>query len=144
MSKRCTFCGHRYLKSNDIRQKTEKILIDLIENKDVTEFYCGNMGGFDKLCSSLVDELKRKYKNIKLCWVSAYSARNMYRDENLMYDEIIIPNLETENFTEAVTMRNVWMIDNCDIVVCYNVNNYGGAWNTRQYAENTNIEIIKV
>jgi len=40
------------------REKLLHIIIDLIENKDVIQFYSGFRGDFDLYCSSLIYELK--------------------------------------------------------------------------------------
>ena len=41
----CTFFGHHNV-SDDVEQKIASVLIDLIENKGVTDFYVGNQGRF--------------------------------------------------------------------------------------------------
>lgn len=63
--KSCAFFGHRNMIMEQYREKLLHIIIDLIENKDVTQFYSGFRGDFDLYCSSLIYELKDRYPHIK-------------------------------------------------------------------------------
>ena len=61
----CTFFGHSEVNYLPMRQKIQRIIADLIVNHNVMQFYCGYRGNFDKLCASLVWELKSEYPHIK-------------------------------------------------------------------------------
>ena len=66
MSKVCTFFGNSDISiPNEILAKAKSILIDLIENQNVTEFFCGGYGNFDNAMSNLIQDLKPTYPHIK-------------------------------------------------------------------------------
>jgi uncharacterized phage-like protein YoqJ len=110
----------------------------------VDEFYTGGMGDFDYMCESCVRGLKWYYPNIKLYLVSPYLTTRMngdpeYYREN--YDHIIIPDLGDIYFKQAITKRNEWLAEECDVILC-NVNRDGGAKRMMNYAEKLNKKII--
>ncbi len=47
------------------RDKLLHVILDLIENKRVIQFYSGFRGDFDRYCSYLISELKVSYPQIK-------------------------------------------------------------------------------
>ena len=69
MSKICCFTGHRKISSlsqKEIQSRIENTLIELIEDKDFTDFRTGGAKGFDSLAALTVLKLKQKYPHIKL------------------------------------------------------------------------------
>ena len=68
----CAFFGHRNMRVEQYREKLTNVVIDLIENKGVTQFYSGFRGDFDRLCSSLIHGLKVSYPKIKITLVLSY------------------------------------------------------------------------
>lgn len=46
------------------REKLLKTILDLIEDKGVTQFYSGFRGDFDAFCSSLIFELKWRMEKL--------------------------------------------------------------------------------
>lgn len=76
--KSCAFFGHRNMNVEQYRDKLLSILVDLIKNKGVTQFYSGFRGDFDRYCSRLVAELKVRYPQIINTMVLLYlAARNV-------------------------------------------------------------------
>ena len=144
MSKICKLLGHRELNTDSIRARTEKVLIDLIENHDVSVFYTANNGDFDYMCNDIITELKKIYKHIKLCWIAAYSFYNMHAKEKMIYDEIIIPNFRTIGFKQTMAARNEWMVENSDVLVYYINHGYGVTKDAVEYALNTEICVVKI
>ena len=133
----CCFCGHRDCDSS-LREKIKEAITDLIENQGITTFYSGGMGNFDKLCESVVRELKQKHKDIRLCLIMPYMTKRLNTDReyyNAMYDEIIIPDLGDVHYKRAITERNKWMVNCSDVVLCYVTRSSGGAYRMREYAE---------
>ena len=53
----CTFFGHRDTE-NEIEPILRKVIIDLIENKNICNFYVGNHGRYDSMVRKLLIELK--------------------------------------------------------------------------------------
>ena len=135
IEKICCFCGHRDCDSS-LREKIKEAITDLIENQGITTFYSGGMGNFDKLCESVVRELKQKHKDIRLCLIMPYMTKRLNTDKEYyaeMYDEIIIPDLGDVHYKRAITERNKWMVDRSDVVLCYVIRNNGGAYKMREY-----------
>lgn len=136
----CSFCGHRDCDSL-VRGQIKEAITDLIKNQCITTFYSGGMGNFDKLCESVVRELKQKYKNLRLCLVAPYMTKKLNTDKeyyNAMYDEIIIPDLGDIHYKRAITERNKWMVDCSNVLLCYVTRNSGGAYRMQKYAKNEN------
>ena len=44
----------------------------------------------------------------------------------------------------AITRRNEWMIENCDLLVCFIEHNSGGAYKAMRYGEKLGIETINL
>ena len=62
----CTFAGHAKIYDVDsIKEKLKNEIIHLIENYEVTTFYNGGKGEFDRLCAKCVRELKHDYPILK-------------------------------------------------------------------------------
>ncbi len=66
----CTFIGHRDA-PKEIKPTLKKVLVDLIENKNVNMFYVGNNGSFDFMVKDVLKELHQIYP-IKYYIVLAY------------------------------------------------------------------------
>ena len=66
--KSCFFIGHRETDERllPVLQSTIRRLID---EEDVTEFYVGGYGGFDRIAGVAVKQLKAKYPEIRLLQV---------------------------------------------------------------------------
>ena len=77
----CTFFGHRDMDYFPYQDKIETIIIDLIQNCGVTQFYSGYRGNFDRLCAYLVWELKFRYPQIKNTLVLSYLS---YKKEDFV------------------------------------------------------------
>lgn len=124
------------------------VLEGLITEENISVFMTGGMGDFDNLFASAIRTLKRKYKNIKLFLVKpCFSVKlNINKDYyGYMYDEIIIPDVVSEVHPKsAITKRNKWMIEESDIIVCYVLRDYGGAYSALKYATKLGKKIILV
>lgn len=79
----CTFFGHRSA-PKEIKPTLMSALIDLIENKNVLNFYVGNQGSFDQLVKQCLIELKEIYP-INYTIVLAYIPKNVTAFENDNY-----------------------------------------------------------
>lgn len=67
----CTFIGHRDAPWV-LKEKLEKVIMDLILWKKVDMFYIGNHGNFDKMALQIIRKLKSLYPNIDYYTVVAY------------------------------------------------------------------------
>ena len=132
----CSFCGHRNC-VNLSRTQIKKEIADLIENIDIKTFYSGGMGDFDTLCESVVRELKRSY-DIRLYLIAPYFTQrfNNYKEFYMQsYDDIIIPDLGDIHYKRAIGARNRWIAERSDIILCYVIRDYGGAYQMYRYAQ---------
>ncbi len=137
----CTFFGHK-----DTPKETEPILrtalIDLIENKNATEFYVGNNGNFDAMVRRQLNDLSKAYP-IKFNVVLAYlpTEKNKYDDvTNTLYPE----GIEATPKRFAIVWRNKWMLQKSDIVVTYVTHTVGGAAKFKEMAIKQNKTVIEL
>ena len=53
-----------------------------------------------------------------------------------LYDDVIIPTeLADIHYKSIITKRNQWIIQNSNIVICYNRRNFGGAYAALKYTK---------
>lgn len=147
MKKKCCCFGHRYIYT-EISSKIEEEIVDLIENKNVSIFYTGGMGDFDRAFCSAVRKIKHKYTWIKLNLVKPYFTKDLNVNKDfyqLNYDSIIIPEeLMDVHYKSAIKWRNRWMVDNSNFLITYVYKNYGGAYEAVSYAKKKNKEVINL
>ena len=59
------------------------------------------------------------------------------------YDEIVIPDaIGKAHPKAAITLRNRWMAETCDLVICYIEREEGGAYAAVKHAKKNNKEVI--
>ena len=69
--KSCFFIGHREADER-LLPVLQSTIRRLIEEEDVTEFYVGGYGGFDRIAGAAVKQLKAMYPHISLRMVIPY------------------------------------------------------------------------
>ncbi|MDE5883512.1 MAG: hypothetical protein K2H29_00290 [Oscillospiraceae bacterium] len=146
-----SFFGHRSLYLyEDIERKMEKVISDLIYYKKYVKFLVGRDGEFDRLTSSIIRRLVKKYDsgNISHILVLPYMKAE-YRDNQesflTYYDEVEICEESSQvHFKSAIQTRNKVMVDRSDFVVCCIQRKNGGAYQTIQYAKSQNKKIINI
>ena len=136
----CTFFGHRDAPET-ITAALRKILIDLIENKNVTMFYVGNNGAFDRIARGLLKELKKTY-NINYYVALAYIPQKA--DGEDYSDSIYFDELNLKPHKLRIVERNKLMINRSDIVVTYVTHITGGAAKFKALAEKKGKMVINV
>ena len=148
--KTCCFAGHATLYDDEeiIKSKLKNEIINLIEKENVTTFYSGGRGAFDRLCAITLKELKKDYPLIKSYLILAYMPKGRGSTESQLYDEIfdsnIYPNIENVTKRFVILKRNKCMLDKSDFLIAY-VKYTGGALKTLEYAEKRkNVKIINV
>lgn len=127
----CTFFGHRNCPSS-IREKLRAVLVELIEERHVDQFYVGRQGAFDSMARSVLRELEECYPHI--CYSVVLERLPGRRDEAVWdFSDTIFPEgLETVPPRWAISQRNRWMLKHADYVVTYIAHSWGGA---AQFAE---------
>jgi len=137
----CTFFGHRICPS-EIRPSLIYVIKELIITNDVTLFYVGNHGEFDRIVLSVLKELKGAYPYIEYYTVLAYLSPS---SQACNFENSIFPcGIETVHPKAAIIWRNKWMLERSDFVVTYVVNNFGGAAKFEKLAEKNNKTIIRL
>lgn len=136
----CAFFGHRDAPT-EIRDKIKEAVINLIEEKDVTEFYVGNNGNFDRMALSVLKELSEMYPQIGYYVVYAYlPEKGGDGFEHTIYPE----GIETVPKRFAIDYRNRWIVGQADIVVAYVSRSFGGAAKFVNMAERQGRTIINL
>lgn len=93
----CSFFGHRNVEvTEELKQKVKEVIENLIVNHNVLNFLIGSCSNFNKLCHSVVTELKEKYLQIKRI-AYTYSSENCnLENERLKWEEIYSFSLKRE------------------------------------------------
>lgn len=144
MNDSCCFAGHADLWGEDpsLKRRLEMTIRKLITEYGVTQFYSGNMGGFDRMAEGIVSRLKAEYPDIRLYKVLAYhpgEARDL--EEQNFYDEIIYPFIDRVYYKAAIVKRNRWMVERCSHMAAFVNKTYGGAYASLQYARKQGVTI---
>ncbi len=139
----CTFFGHKDT-PKEIESTLRSILIDLIENKNVYNFYVGNHGNFDHMVKRILSELNEIYP-INFAVVLAYLSGKKYNSEEESPINTIIPDgIEAVPRRFAINYRNKWMIEQSDYVVTYVRYTIGGAVKFKELAEKKKRIVINI
>ena len=146
-----SFFGHRSIeRASEIDNRLEKLLHDLITQKEYVEFLIGRDGEFDLLASAAIKRAVREYGygNTHFTLVLPYMKAE-YRDNEKeyldYYDEVEVCAESADVHPKAaIQIRNRNMVDRSDLVVCCIQHKSGGAYKTMQYAEKQDKHIINL
>ena len=142
MSKVCAFFGHRDVWADISEPLEQAIRIAVAEG--VTDFWVGGYGSFDSYAAGSVRRLKKDFPEISLHLILAYlpTEKDPLADN---YDSSIYPEgLELVPQRFAISKRNQWIVNNCDMVIAYVRNTYGGAYTAVQSAKRKGRYIINI
>ncbi len=136
----CCFAGHSKLYDTDeIENRLLEEIEKLISENNVTEFWVGNYGAFDRISKDAVRKIKSKYPHIKLCLIIPYLTRRINEEKEKFYcdyDEILmaeIPDYTPKKF--YISKCNQYMVNMSEYVICYVKYSFGGAARTMEYAK---------
>lgn len=146
-----SFFGHRKIENpSEIEKRLDRLLHDIITQKEYVEFLIGREGDFDLLAASVIRRAVKNYGcgNTSFILVLPYMKAE-YRDNKReyleYYDEIEVCAESSEvHYKSAIQVRNRSMVDRSDLVVCCIQRNSGGAYKTVQYAKNQNCRIMNL
>lgn len=138
MGKVCAFLGHRCL-NEDIYEKLETQIEQLILTENADTFWVGGHGEFDELAAAAVRKLQQKYPHITLILILAYVPQLDRYGEELPFDAFDYPD-EAEQAPKrlAIIHRNKYIAKNCDFVIAYIRQDSGGAYEAAQIAKRKN------
>ncbi len=132
--KTCFFIGHRETDERvypRLRQSVER----LITEENVSAFYVGNHGGFDRLAAHAVIDAKRQYPNITLMLVLPYHPGERPVETPNGFDGTYYPEaLENTPRRFAIVRANKMMVDTTDWLICYAWYPASNARNLLEYA----------
>ena len=139
--------GHREI---DDLFRLEKLLLpvikELIRTKPYVSFLIGRNGEFDEYAASVIKRLQKAKgkENNDMTLVLPYSVANI-EYYGSYYDDIIIPEgLCGVHSKAAITQRNRWMVERCDLVILYVDRKRGGAYSAMKYAKRLKKKIINL
>ena len=130
--------GHRFITRDDeIESAIEKALFNIMNNNDIVEAYVGRNGDFDILFARVFRSLRKKQEHFGSHSISLVLPYHVKDEEfyTSYYNDVIIPIPSSTHFKVAITERNIWMIDNCDLLICYVTKECGGAFQALEYAK---------
>ncbi len=143
--------GHRQIDdSQTIARKLEKIVNELLLEKEYVTFLIGRDGEFDLLAASVIKRCRRTVgeETSALIWMLPYLTVEFCAHENdyrNYYDDIeISQNAVGAHFKSAMQIRNREMVDRSDLVIFCVKQNGGGAWRTMRYAEKQSKKMISL
>lgn len=137
------FFGHRHGNYYEYSDKISGIIEDLIVNHDVTTFYNGARGDFDNTCAGILHNLKEKYPNVvQLMALSYYPNSDFYLPPS--YDESVYLLEEPCPKKFAITYTNREIVKRCDYIISGVRRDFGGAWETCEYARRRHKCIISI
>ena len=136
-----SFFGHREVEgASDIESRLDRLLHDLITQKQYVEFLIGRDGEFDLLVASAIRRAVKQYGcgNTSLILVLPYMKAEYRKNEQSYfnyYDEVeICAESSKAHYKSAIQVRNRCMVDRSDLVVCCIQHKSGGAYKTIKYA----------
>lgn len=139
----CAFFGHRHLNVEQYRVKLLQILTDLIENKNVNQFYSGFRGDFDRFCSYLVHELKTRYPQIKNTMVLSSIPDEKFILPDCFDDSIYLLEKSVPKRLTIIE-TNKCSVDKVDYIVAGVINHFGGAYAALKYAYKRKKQVLGV
>lgn len=149
MYNNCAFTGHRVLDSRFDEELLDRVILNLIKS-GTRNFYCGMALGFDMQAAEIVLRHKKNY-DVRLCACipceeqnKYYSEKDKRRYENILSacDEKIV--FSYEYVEGCMQERDRFLVDNCDVLVCFLRKKSGGTHYTVKYAKQQAVKIIEL
>lgn len=148
----CAFTGHRFHKLPgggnessrtriELIARIETVIVTMIEKMGITHFISGMAVGVDMYAAQCVLRLKYKYPWITLeaalpcrCQDERWNKKHRedYNDILSMCDKITV--LQDEYTKNCMMKRNIYMVDNADVLLAVWDESPGGTGNTVKYA----------
>ncbi|MBP3372077.1 MAG: hypothetical protein J6L88_06060 [Clostridia bacterium] len=130
----CFFIGHREA-DESLYVSLEKTIERHITQYGVTIFIVGGYGGFDRLASRILVELKKKYPSIQLFRLLVYHPGERPIKTPKGFDGTIYPpDMERVPRKAAIIRANRYMVDHADYLIAYAWHSASNARNLLEYA----------
>lgn len=130
----CFFIGHRET-DDALLPKIKAAAEYLIQQQQVSDFYVGMYGNFDRLAGEAVIQLKRDYPGARLFLVLPYHPADRPIEAPPGYDGTFYPDgMEAVSRRYAIVKANRMLIDTCDWLIAYVTHTISNAYNLLDYA----------
>ena len=144
----CAFTGHRELFADFDRLLLERVVSTLVR-RGCTDFYCGMAKGFDLAAAEIVLKFKKEGARLIACIPYAGQAEYFSAADKERYEQILLYCDEKKVFAEkynryCMHSRDRFMVENCDVLVCYLRKTSGGTFYTVNYAMSRGVKIIEL
>ena len=119
---RVTLFGHRYIDHfREVEENLVRVLDELSLQHPYMDFYVGNNGDFDRIATSVILRLMDRWgkENFSINLVLPYPKANMDLLEKQFDSVMIPPTLHNVHPKAAITERNRWMVENCDLLIAH-------------------------
>lgn len=144
----CAFTGHRNASGLDYNL-LDKVIYDLIKT-GTKKFISGMALGFDIAAAQSVLAYKKEYDiSLVACIPCGNQSARFKEKDKILYNSVLgkcdeVITLSSEYYKGCMQERDRFMVDNCDIVVCYLRRNFGGTFYTVNYARKKGKKIIEL
>lgn len=138
----CTFIGHSDC-SEDILPPLRTAIEKLIINENVSTFYVGTHGRFDRFAYEILCELETKYSISTFVVLPYLNSRN----KNIYYDpyKTIFPSvLDKTPPRFAINKRNLYMIEQSQYMICCIDNTLSNSYTFAKRAINKKLKVINI
>ena len=129
----CFFIGHRETAPAllpEIKAAAESLI-----QQQVSDFYVGMYGNFDRLAGEAIIQLKQEHLNIRLFLVLPYHPVDRPIEAPPGYDGTFYPDgMETVSRRYAIAKANRKMIDASDFLIAYVTHTVSNAYDLLEYA----------
>ncbi len=135
-----SFFGHRgeIEGLSEIEKRMNCFLREIVKKKEYVEFLIGRDGEFDLFTAASIKNAIHSlgYHNTSLVLVLPYFRSKNIESYREYYDEIeICAESENKYPKAAIQVRNRYLVDRSDLVVCCIQHRSGGAYQTVRYAQ---------
>lgn len=135
MERTCFFIGHRDADPQilpDLREAVERLIL----REQVSRFYVGGYGDFDRWAGECVRAMKASYPEILLYRVIPYHPSIRAVEVPPGFDGTHYPEgMERVPPRYAILRANYLMVDHCDHLIACVYHTVGNAWKVLQYAQ---------
>lgn len=145
----CCFTGHRVLRKDFDITALEEAVNEAI-NGGYKTFLTGMANGFDRVCASVLTNLKNE-KNVEIiaCVPCRDQDKFFTQKQKEEYDYFLknadeVIYLSDEYYNGCMQVRNRYMVDNSSLVIAYSKTNFGGTFYTVSYAIKNNKKLVYI
>lgn len=121
----CTFFGNRDC-PDEVRPLLKKCILDLQRKEEISFFYLGSQGNFDRMALGVLKELRNEGVTVEYAVVLPYHpsvCKSCDMGESMYPEE-----MEGIHPKYAISRRNEWMLKQSEYVICYVKHTWGGAY----------------